>query len=923
MQNKPSSCNRCPIAKTGQGFVLAEGTGSNKVAIIGDMPGKWEAALGKPFQGKPGHQLEEFMKFCNEPRENFSLYHSIQCRPPNDWLDKAPYETGAIQHCNPNLVNHIAKSDPNVILALGEVASRTIMGSPGSLVVGHQPRGGYVFKQEFAGRERYIISSLDPLFIIQKQQKFVVICIDDMKKALDVAKANRAPWEDYNPRYILHPSKDDIKQFIREAKSYCGPDYWMNCDIETPESTNKEEEKYKELKDQDILRISFAFRPGYAITIEWLPENFKYIQELLELPESPYMTFWNYDFDYPRLISKGMRIPGKILDGMWLWHWFQTALPKSLGFVSAHLTDFHEWKSMADAQPEVYSCMDADAAITNIYECRDRLMKERRWDSFIHHWVDLEPVLVHMGNNGVNADEEVRTNLRAKLVKEWDDIRDKLQELVPDSLKNRKVYALPPMEFRCRECKGKGYNKKTKTVKKKKVVSITECTVCDNKGWIEDLVPAERRGTFSKKLGTLTLMDDSVKMGEDRKERPMWGIMYNFLPGSTDQMVKYMKAKGYQVPINYKTKKPTTGVKQIQALMWKNRKDEVLPLSIEYRQHNKLISNYVDGYAPDDDGRIRGRYNQQPWTLRLAMHSPNMQNIIKRADLARLIRRQFIASPGHRLVECDHAGAEAVFTGYYANDPEYIRVAKLSAHGVFGSIIAHNQALMSEPIDVNWPEEDIIAAVSEFKKKFGGLYDVAKRGIHGSHYGMKAYKAHKDFPREFPTQKYAQHIFDLYFDTLGRNIKAWQDETLMTAYKQKYLQNDYNYRFWFWDVLKTNRDGTFERDVRGNLLHGDQANKALSCLPQSTESAYIKEAMLTLYEDEFYRNHMVGQTHDSLMFDLPDNSDLSDHVKVIHNHMTFEAPELNGLNLGLEIKVGQNWDYKDDANPDGMEVIFG
>jgi len=47
----------------------------------------------------------------------------------------------------------------------------------------------------------------------------------------------------------------------------------------------------------------------------------------------------------------------------------------------------------------------------------------------------------------------------------------------------------------------------------------------------------------------------------------------------------------------------------------------------------------------------------------------------------------FIAPPAYRLVEVDFNSIEAVLTGWFANDPDYIRIAKLSVHAVLASYI--------------------------------------------------------------------------------------------------------------------------------------------------------------------------------------------------------------------------------------------
>src|SRR5581483_6706698 len=74
------------------------------------------------------------------------------------------------------------------------------------------------------------------------------------------------------------------------------------------------------------------------------------------------------------------------------------------------------------------------------------------------------------------------------------------------------------------------------------------------------------------------------------------------------------------------------------------------------------------------------RLGQTPATGRLSSENPNMQNIPKEGPLAAKFKSLIHATPGHVLIKRDYSGIDAVLTGYFAHDPEYMRLALLGVH---------------------------------------------------------------------------------------------------------------------------------------------------------------------------------------------------------------------------------------------------
>src|SRR4026209_2550430 len=131
----PDSCTGCPLSTNRHCgyFTSITGSGRNGVLIVGEASGEHEAREGKPFvQWAPaGSILERAIRQGNFKREDFWITNLIRCRPPNNFLQGAPYEHAALAHCRPNLDRAISELQPKAILAVGGIALRELTGFVG------------------------------------------------------------------------------------------------------------------------------------------------------------------------------------------------------------------------------------------------------------------------------------------------------------------------------------------------------------------------------------------------------------------------------------------------------------------------------------------------------------------------------------------------------------------------------------------------------------------------------------------------------------------------------------------------------------------------------------------------------------------------------------------------------------------------
>jgi len=105
--------------------VFADGMPAGRVMFIGEAPGRDEDRIGKPFVGRAGQLLDKMLASIDLDRaRNCYITNVINWRPPDN-RDPSPEEAAI---CLPFLRRHIELANPGVIVLLGAVAARHVMG---------------------------------------------------------------------------------------------------------------------------------------------------------------------------------------------------------------------------------------------------------------------------------------------------------------------------------------------------------------------------------------------------------------------------------------------------------------------------------------------------------------------------------------------------------------------------------------------------------------------------------------------------------------------------------------------------------------------------------------------------------------------------------------------------------------------------
>ncbi len=113
------------LKRSATSTVFADGTPEGRVMFIGEAPGRDEDRSGKPFVGRAGQLLDKMLASIGLDRDrNAYITNVINWRPPDN-RDPSPEEAAM---CLPFLRRHIELANPGVIILLGAVAARHVMG---------------------------------------------------------------------------------------------------------------------------------------------------------------------------------------------------------------------------------------------------------------------------------------------------------------------------------------------------------------------------------------------------------------------------------------------------------------------------------------------------------------------------------------------------------------------------------------------------------------------------------------------------------------------------------------------------------------------------------------------------------------------------------------------------------------------------
>ncbi len=120
-----AGCTGCRLCQGRTQVVFGVGNPAARVVFMGEGPGADEDRLGEPFVGRAGQLLNAMLPSIGLERADVYIANVVKCRPPGN-RDPEPDEAAA---CMPFLKRQIELIDPAVIVCLGRIAARYLLGT--------------------------------------------------------------------------------------------------------------------------------------------------------------------------------------------------------------------------------------------------------------------------------------------------------------------------------------------------------------------------------------------------------------------------------------------------------------------------------------------------------------------------------------------------------------------------------------------------------------------------------------------------------------------------------------------------------------------------------------------------------------------------------------------------------------------------
>jgi uracil-DNA glycosylase len=418
---KPS-CHGCSLEHSGFGFAPPSGPVGAPLTFIGEALGYEEAIQGEPFYGAAGGVLSRLTQRAGIDRRQTRIANVCSCRPPGDYLVGAPWEEQAINYCRQYLQPVLDSVPPNgVVVPLGATALASIMQLRGVPGIAVKDWHGTVSRDP--SNRFWVVPTFHPSHLQRGAMNLLEVCTQDLALAKRISEQGftRAPADlivDPHPDWFAHWCDVHGQRVEHDPEGV-----HLSCDTEFAEKAGGADESEVVLGDgsSPITRINGG---NDAVTGWTVPYREPYIgiyERLLQRVAAArgWIWFWNKYADVDKLARAGHTVRNELcLDGMWLWHYLQSDLPRGLGFVAPMASDFGPWKHWGkDPQKEgIYAAADG---VQNWRTCMWLLTaahKQGIWDLFVNDWHERDVYVLRPAfEQGVPTDRDALEKFHAEL----------------------------------------------------------------------------------------------------------------------------------------------------------------------------------------------------------------------------------------------------------------------------------------------------------------------------------------------------------------------------------------------------------------------------------------------------------------------------------------------------------------------------
>jgi len=129
------------FGKTGRDMVYGEGPAGAALCLVGEAPGAEETRLSRPFVGKAGKNLDEFLAAIRLNRPDIYITNAVKFRPlrvsSKGTVSNRPPDRAELACMQPLLLRELEIVSPRMVVTLGNVPLKCLLGAKAAIGAHH------------------------------------------------------------------------------------------------------------------------------------------------------------------------------------------------------------------------------------------------------------------------------------------------------------------------------------------------------------------------------------------------------------------------------------------------------------------------------------------------------------------------------------------------------------------------------------------------------------------------------------------------------------------------------------------------------------------------------------------------------------------------------------------------------------------
>ena len=299
-------------------------------------------------------------------------------------------------------------------------------------------------------------------------------------------------------------------------------------------------------------------------------------------------------------------------------------------------------------------------------------------------------------------------------------------------------------------------------------------------------------------------------------------------------------------------------------------KHPIIPLFLDWAEHKKMKSTYVDGLLEKiNKGRLHPNFHlHRTATGRLSSSDPNLQNVPRDSS----IRGLFKADDKSLLIVADYDQIELRIMAMFSKDENMMEIFTKGTDIHAGAA----SLLFDKPVEEVTSEERQLGKSANFLTAYGG-------------------GAGKLSATSGVTLAKAREIINQYFEQFD-GLSLWKHKVVMRAKKDGYVTTISGRRRRLPDI-NSNRDDLRSRAER----------QAVNAIVQGSASDICKKAMIKVHPQvRSFGGKLLVQVHDELVVNVPDNDRVDYYSGIIKEEMG-HGKDLNNVPIVVSSQSGHTW----------------